>query len=92
MSDLLRMAELLDAAAVALDDKRSPFDTSWLTEHKVTFDEVMSLSEWMALGSELVAILLRNPRAAESAMAGAMLTVVSDRLKNLDFSRVGEST
>lgn len=81
-----RMAELLDAASTALDNKVDPFHTNWLIEYDVTFDECMELSEWLALGAELVAAILRNPRAAESAMAGAMLTILSDRLKNLELS------
>lgn len=87
-----RMAELLDSAAKALEDYRDPFESSWLIENDVTFDECMELSGWMATGAEMMAALMRNPRAAEAAVAGAMLTILSDRIKSLELPLSKESS
>ena len=87
-----RMAELLDSAAKALEDHRDPFESSWLIENDVTFDECMELSGWMATGAEMMPALMRNPHAAEAAMAGAMLTILSDRIKSLELPLSKESS
>jgi hypothetical protein len=44
-----RSEQLLNAAADALLDGRSPFDQSFLVEHGVTYDECMALSDHLGL-------------------------------------------
>lgn len=48
MSDPKRMRYLLEEAADAFADCRSPFETAWLAEHDVSADECFALSEAIA--------------------------------------------
>jgi hypothetical protein len=66
-----RQAELLDAAADALDDQVDPFTPGFLSKHDVTFDECMDLAEWFALGARVVAWAIENPAKASAALKGA---------------------
>jgi len=45
-----RNRDLLELAAAALEDGRSPFDRSFLVEHEVTIDEVSDLADSVAAG------------------------------------------
>jgi hypothetical protein len=60
-----RSAELLLAAADALDDHTSPFCDEFLTKHEVTFDQCMSLSEQLAIGARIMAHGVENPRSQQ---------------------------
>lgn len=43
-----RMDDLLGEAAEAFADGRDPFSTEWLSDHEVTLDECMALSDRIA--------------------------------------------
>jgi hypothetical protein len=73
-----RMAQLLDAAADALDDYRDPFHESFLAQHHVVGDEVLELSTLMAMGTRIMAFALSHPAAAGAALDGATASVVGD--------------
>ena len=45
----MRMDQLLDKAATALDDGIDPLNSQWLADNDVTFDECMTLAESIAL-------------------------------------------
>lgn len=66
-----RSSELLKAAADALDDGRDPLTPPFLDEHRVTLDECYDLAEWLAVGAQLMAWAIENPRRARTAVEGA---------------------
>lgn len=66
-----RTSELLKAAADALDDGRDPLTTPFLSDHAVTLDECYDLAEWLAVGAQLMAWAIENPRQARTAASGA---------------------
>jgi len=66
-----RAADLLKAAATALDDGRDPLTSPFLGEHDVSLNECYDLAEQMAMGARLLAWALENPKLASAAMSGA---------------------
>lgn len=70
-------AELLRLAADALDEKSDPFAESFLSEHGVTLDQVMSLAEQLAIGARIVAAGIEKPRSPQGV---AMLLTMADSL------------
>lgn len=66
-----RSAELLKAAAEALDDQQIPLMNPFLSEHEVTLDECLSLGEQLAMGARLLAWVLENPKLAAAALSSA---------------------
>jgi hypothetical protein len=56
-------AQLLRAAADALDDGTDPFSLSFLSEHDVTSDQCLTLAEQLAIGSRIVADAITSPRS-----------------------------
>ena len=66
-------ADLLRAAADALDDGTDPFTPGWLGEHNVTLDQCYSLAAQLAIGARIVAAGIENPRSPQGvAMLMAM--------------------
>lgn len=76
-----RTSELLKAAADALEEQRSPFDGSFLTEHGVTYDECMDLADSLAIGARLYAWAIENPQQAVAAAEGASIGMRLDLIK-----------
>jgi len=68
-----RMSDLLRDAAEALDDGQIPLMNPFLSEHDVTFDECMDLAELLAVGAQVVAWAIDNPKAAAAAFNGAQM-------------------
>lgn len=66
-----RSSELLKLAADALVDGRDPLTLPFLSDHDVTLDECYDLAEWLAVGAQLMAWVIENPRQARSAISGA---------------------
>lgn len=66
-----RSSELLKAAADALDDGRNPLTSPFLDDNAVTLDECFDLAEWLAVGAQLMAWAIENPRQAKTAVSGA---------------------
>lgn len=60
-----RRADLLTAAAEALDDGRDPFSSEFLGKHEITRDECFSLAEQLAIGARIVARGLDHPRSEQ---------------------------
>jgi hypothetical protein len=58
-------AELLLAAAEALDDGQIPLCNPFLAEHDVTLDQCMSLAQQLAIGARIMARGIENPRSEE---------------------------
>jgi hypothetical protein len=57
-----RQAELLKAAAEALEDGRDPLHDPFLSDHDVSLDECIGLAEQMALGARFMAWVIENPQ------------------------------
>lgn len=72
-----RLDDLLEAAAVALDDGRNPLDEHFLVEHEVTLDECYDLAGMLALGARMV---IRNRAELRGAVGGMAQTVAAHRL------------
>jgi hypothetical protein len=70
---MARMPDLLRKAAEALDDGQIPLMNPFLSDHDVTFDECMDLAELMAVGAQLVAWAMDNPKIAAAAFQGAQM-------------------
>lgn len=66
-----RLPQLLRTAAESLEGGTDPFRESWLSEHEVTFDECMALSNALATGARLYAWAIENPEEARGAVNGA---------------------
>ena len=49
-----RADELIELAAQAMERGESPFDRSFLVEHRVTLDEVYDLSDALAIGARML--------------------------------------
>jgi hypothetical protein len=73
-----RTSELLKAAADALDDGRDPLTLPFLDDHAVTLDECFDLAEWLAVGAQLMAWAIENPRQAKTAVSGATDAMTMD--------------
>lgn len=58
-------AQLLTAAADALDHGEDPFNTDFLSRHDVTADQCASMAQQLALGAKIVAHAVEHPRSAE---------------------------
>jgi len=58
-------ADLLRAAADALDDGQIPLTDPFLSEHEVTLDQCMSLAEQLAIGARIVAAGIESPRSPQ---------------------------
>lgn len=70
-------AQLLRAAASALDEGTDPFGGNWLAEHDVTFDQCMSLAQQLAIGARMVAAGIEKPRSEQGvAMVLTMAEVL----------------
>jgi hypothetical protein len=66
--------ELLRLAAEALDEGTDPFNTAFLIEHEVTFDQCMALSRQLALGARIVARAFEQTGSREAqAMVATMM-------------------
>jgi hypothetical protein len=70
-----RSAELLLAAAEALEDNSDPFTGAFLGEHEVTFDECMSLAQQLAIGARIMAHGIEHPRSEQGT--AMLLTMAS---------------
>jgi len=68
---MTRASELLKAAADALTDGRDPLANPFLDEHAVTLDECYNLAGWLAVGAQLMAWAIENPRQAKTAVSSA---------------------
>jgi len=75
-----RTADLIKAAADALDDGRDPFQQAFLVDHDVTFDECMILSQLLAVGGRLVAFGIENPTVMLGALNGAQMAAAYQQL------------
>lgn len=71
-----RSADILRAAADALESGTDPFAGAFLREHEVTLDECYDLAGHLALGAQLLAWAIENPREAVAVAQGG-----TDRLK-----------
>lgn len=58
-------AQLLRAAADALDDGRDPLANPFLSDNGVTLDQCYSLAEQLAIGARIVAAGIENPRSPQ---------------------------
>jgi hypothetical protein len=74
---LRKSAELLLAAADELDNYNSPFNDAWLTEHEVTFDQCMALSQQLAIGARMLAHGIEHPTSEQGI---AMLLTMARQL------------
>lgn len=74
------MTDLVSAAADAMEAGCDPFHTSFLTDHDVTFDECMTLSEILAVGARLVAFGIENPTVMLGALNGAQMAAAYQQL------------
>jgi hypothetical protein len=70
-------AELLRAAADALDGGTDPFSTGWLSEHDVSLDQCLNLAKQLAIGARIVAAGIEKPRSEQGL---AMLLTMADSL------------
>lgn len=61
----LSSAELLLAAAEALDDHTDPFCDKFLSDNEVTFDQVMALSQQLAIGARIMARGIKDPKSPQ---------------------------
>lgn len=68
-------AELLLAAADALDNHSDPLDGWFLREHEVTLDQAASMAEQLALGARIVAHAIEHPRSQQGR---AMFEVLAE--------------
>ena len=67
-------ADLLRAAADALDDGRDPLTNPFLADNDVTLDQCYSLAEQLAIGARIVAEGIEKPRSlAGQAMLMSMV-------------------
>lgn len=71
-------AELLRAAAEALDSGIDPFGGAFLREHDVTADQCLSLASQLALGARIVARAISEPKSPQGQ--AMMLTLVEGAL------------
>jgi hypothetical protein len=85
-----RSAELLKAAADALEDGRDPLELSFLTEHSVSLDECCNLAESLALGARLYAWAMENPKMARAAAQGANIGMRLDFITRMLREMNGE--
>lgn len=58
-------AQLLRAAADALEDGRDPLASPFLSDNDVTLDQCYSLAEQLAIGARIVAAGIENPRSPQ---------------------------
>jgi hypothetical protein len=58
-------AELLLAAAEALENHSDPLSEWFLTKYEVTLDQAMSLSEQLAIGARIMAHGIEHPRSEQ---------------------------
>jgi hypothetical protein len=58
-------AELLIAAAEALEDGRDPLTSAFLADNDVTSDQCLALAEGLAVGARIMAAGIRNPRSQQ---------------------------
>jgi hypothetical protein len=58
-------ADLLRAAADALDEGQIPLMNPFLSEHEVTLDQCMSLAEQLAIGARIVAAGIESPQSPQ---------------------------
>lgn len=82
-----RRAELLEAAAGALEEYTDPFSGAFLSGHEVTFDEHLELAEDMAVGAGIVAWAVEHPKEAmaviRAGLLGARAEAVTEALAKL---------
>jgi hypothetical protein len=82
-----RSSKLLRAAADALENGVDPFSAGFLSEHDVTFDEVSDLADRMAIGAQVTAWAIENPRRAmrivQAGLLGARADVINEALTKL---------
>ena len=88
-----RQADLLKAAADALDDGRDPLAGPFLSTHDITYDELQDLAGRLAIGARLTAWAMENPRqAAIAARAGTdfmKLDTITQLLRKLNETAPG---
>lgn len=88
-----RQADLLKAAADALDDGQDPLAGPFLSTHDITYDELQDLAGWLAIGARLTAWAMENPRqAAIAARAGTdfmKLDTITQLLRKLNETAPG---
>jgi hypothetical protein len=68
-----RMSSLLREAADALNDGRDPLTAPFLDEYDVTLDECYDLAGFLAIGAQMVAWAMDNPKVAVAAIQGAKM-------------------
>jgi hypothetical protein len=66
-----RSADLLKAAAGALEGGEDPFGLHFLNEHDVESGECLDLADSLALGARILAWAMEHPRQAVLAVQGA---------------------
>lgn len=76
-----RMKELLILASKCFEEGFSPFQTDWLSENQVTFDECMTLSE-------MVGFIIRGVAMSdEITQTQVMMTGISDGKISTEVAR-----
>jgi hypothetical protein len=78
-----RSAELLKAAATALEDGEDPLALHFLNEHDVEAGECLDLADSLALGARLIAWATENPKKAVLATQGAITHLEMDAVTRL---------
>ena len=90
-----RQNVLLNAAARAFDDQRSPFEGDWLGEHEVTADECFALSSNIGV---LLHGYLASPKHEQHALAlrgacraaGMSSEIIDDAAAGLRLKHLGD--
>jgi hypothetical protein len=78
-----RSSELLKLAAEALDNGDDPFHESFLCGNEVTLDECFALAGQLALGAQVMAWAIENPKKAAAIVRGGMNTLNLEMVTDL---------
>lgn len=86
-----RSAELLKAAATALENGEDPLSLHFLSEHDVESGECLDLADSLAMGARLIAWAMEHPKQAVAAAQGAGTGLQYHALMEA-FARLGAKT